>query len=610
MTTTPLTVAILGPGGVGGLIGAVLARAGHRVICLAGDETAGVLRRDGLHVESGRFGDFTVPVEADTELREHADAVFVTVKETSLSAALDRVPPQVLGGGAVVPLLNGVQHMELLRRRYPAGGQVVAGTIKVEATRVAPGRITHTSPFAALELAAPPQALETALREAGFGVAVRDDETAMLWDKLSFLAPLALLTTRHRATIGDVRQKWGDELHAVAGEVAAVARAAGAPVGTEKVLAALDAAPAGMRSSMQRDAEAARPIELDAIGGAVLRTARAHGVDVPVTARVVGELAAADDAPWADVEAFLRDRGADRLPHPGGTLLAHLVRVRRTLAAWGADRDVQAAGLSHAAYGTDGFDQTLVGLDERAALADLIGERAEAYVHLYGSCDRSAVHPRLGLDPAPAFRDRFTGAEHTPDGAALRAFAEISAANELDLVEHNPDLAARYGPALAALFTRAEGLLSAPARDACARLLAPYRPAADASPGLRVGHLDHLVLTVADLDRTIAFYERVLGMEAVTFGEGRRALAFGSSKINLHQAGRELLPHAARPTPGSADLCLVTPHSQDRVLSHLAACGVAAEAGPVPRTGALGPFTSTYFRDPDGNLIEVSRYTV
>ncbi|KIF04560.1 glyoxalase [Streptomyces sp. RSD-27] len=126
---------------------------------------------------------------------------------------------------------------------------------------------------------------------------------------------------------------------------------------------------------------------------------------------------------------------------------------------------------------------------------------------------------------------------------------------------------------------------------------------------MRVTGLDHLVLTVADIERTIDFYERVLGMRAVTFGDGRRALTFGPSKINLHQAGRELLPHATHPTPGSADLCLVadTPHEQ--ILAHLAVCGVPVEEGPVPRTGARGPITSTYLRDPDGNLIEVSTYS-
>lgn len=120
--------------------------------------------------------------------------------------------------------------------------------------------------------------------------------------------------------------------------------------------------------------------------------------------------------------------------------------------------------------------------------------------------------------------------------------------------------------------------------------------------------LDHLALTVADVERTVAFYERVLGMEPVTFGQGRRALAFGDNKINLHQAGNEFRPHAAKPTPGSADLCLVTDVPQRWVVEHLAACGVAVEEGPVPRTGARGPMTSTYLRDPDGNLIEVSTY--
>ena len=124
----------------------------------------------------------------------------------------------------------------------------------------------------------------------------------------------------------------------------------------------------------------------------------------------------------------------------------------------------------------------------------------------------------------------------------------------------------------------------------------------------RLSGLDHLVLTVADLDQTIAFYQRVLGMQPVTFGQGRRALAFGPSKINLHQAGHEFDPKAAHPVPGSADLCLVTSTPLDEVIAHLAATGVMVEEGPVPRTGALGPMTSVYIRDPDQNLIEIASY--
>lgn len=123
---------------------------------------------------------------------------------------------------------------------------------------------------------------------------------------------------------------------------------------------------------------------------------------------------------------------------------------------------------------------------------------------------------------------------------------------------------------------------------------------------ITIDRLDHLVLTVRDIAASCDFYARVLGMEVVTFGAGRKALAFGRHKINLHQAGREFEPKAARPTPGSADLCLIAATPLDEVIAHLQACGVAILEGPVQRTGAQGPILSVYFRDPDLNLIEVS----
>ncbi|WP_156727595.1 VOC family protein [Streptomyces apocyni] len=126
---------------------------------------------------------------------------------------------------------------------------------------------------------------------------------------------------------------------------------------------------------------------------------------------------------------------------------------------------------------------------------------------------------------------------------------------------------------------------------------------------MRIDRLDHLVLTVADIDRTIDFYTRVLGMTPVTFKGGRRALAFGQSKINLHQAGHEFEPKADRPTPGSADLCLIVTDPLTTVLTELAEHGVPVLEGPVPRTGAQGPITSVYLRDPDANLIELSNET-
>lgn len=123
-----------------------------------------------------------------------------------------------------------------------------------------------------------------------------------------------------------------------------------------------------------------------------------------------------------------------------------------------------------------------------------------------------------------------------------------------------------------------------------------------------IDRIDHIVFTVRDIEATCEFYTHVLGMKAIAFGDARRALQFGRQKINLHEAGREFEPKAAAPTPGAMDLCFITLEPVEDVIAHLRSCGVEIEAGPGERAGALGPMTSVYFRDPDGNLIEVSRY--
>ncbi len=123
---------------------------------------------------------------------------------------------------------------------------------------------------------------------------------------------------------------------------------------------------------------------------------------------------------------------------------------------------------------------------------------------------------------------------------------------------------------------------------------------------MKIDALDHLVLTVRDIKVSCDFYSSVLGMEVITFGAGRIALSFGSQKINLHQQGREFEPKAQRPTPGSADLCFITPTPLRAVIKHLSSCNVAVIEGPVQRTGAVEAILSVYFRDPDMNLIEVS----
>ena len=229
-----LSVAVLGPGGVGGLLGALLSRTGHRVICLSGEKTAEALRTDGIQVRSARFGDFTARVEADTELREPVDACLVTVKHTALDAALARVPAPALSDGLLVPFLNGVEHPAALRARYRPD-RVAPAVIRVESTRVAPGLIEHGSPFAEIDLTGTDvprtrlDALADAFAAAGPATRVLEDETAALWAKMSFLAPFALLTTCYSLPLGDVRTRHRDELTALVEETAAISRACGGP---------------------------------------------------------------------------------------------------------------------------------------------------------------------------------------------------------------------------------------------------------------------------------------------------------------------------------------------------------------------------------------------
>ena len=125
---------------------------------------------------------------------------------------------------------------------------------------------------------------------------------------------------------------------------------------------------------------------------------------------------------------------------------------------------------------------------------------------------------------------------------------------------------------------------------------------------VRIESIDHMVLTVADIEATCDFYGQVLGMEKIVFAGGHVALGFGSQKINLHPAGNEYDPRAKNPFPGSADFCLISETPMDDVIAHLGACGVEIIEGPVTKTGAVGALTSVYFRDPDDNLIEVSNY--
>ena len=283
MAPDRMSFAVLGPGGVGGLLAALLSRGGDRVV---------VLHDSGpreIQVESARFGDFTAEVHISARLAEPVDAVLVTVKATHLDEALDRMPSAALGDALVIPLLNGIEHVEVLRRAYPASS-VVPATIRIETTKVAPGVIHHTSPFALVDIGPRAESVASHLRATGLDVRIKDDETAMLWDKMAVLAPMALLTTHERANVGEVRARRREDLEALVREFASVAAAEGVAVDPIANLAFIGRAPETMETSMQRDQAAGRQIELDALGGALLRRAALAGIDVPVTARIVEDL--------------------------------------------------------------------------------------------------------------------------------------------------------------------------------------------------------------------------------------------------------------------------------------------------------------------------------
>lgn len=286
-------VAVLGPGGVGGLIAAALARAGTDVTIVAREETAARLARDGLRVESARLGNFTVPVRAVDRLTEPVDLLVVATKATGLAAALERV---ATAPRLVVPLLNGVDHLALLRERWP--DRVCAAVIRVESDRPEPGLVVHKSPGLRIDLAAvgplaaDVEAATHLLRAAEIPTAVSDSEADVMWRKLVRLNALACTTTAFDEPLGAVRAhpRHRLALEDAVEETASVARAEGADVDPDAVLTELLEWHADATSSMARDVAAGREPELDAIPGAVLRAAARHGILCPAIEQLVAAI--------------------------------------------------------------------------------------------------------------------------------------------------------------------------------------------------------------------------------------------------------------------------------------------------------------------------------
>jgi 2-dehydropantoate 2-reductase len=304
-----MKIAILGPGGVGGLIAGLLERAGTPVVVVAREPTAKVISEQGLRVDSVSFGEFVTRPRAITRLEEPVDVLIVATKASGLQAALERVVAQPK---LVLPLLNGLDHIAVLRERFGADA-VLAGTIRVEADRPEPGVVVHTSSFLLVEMAshdhdprsetsarAGMETLAQLLRDAGVSVGVQESEAQVMWSKLVRLNALACTTSAFDKLLGEIRST--PELRvALVGAIeegCAVGQAEGATdVDPAVALGELELAHDTLGSSMQRDIAAGRSPELDAIPGSVLRAGARHGIECPTIERLVAMIAARAEVP-------------------------------------------------------------------------------------------------------------------------------------------------------------------------------------------------------------------------------------------------------------------------------------------------------------------------
>jgi 2-dehydropantoate 2-reductase len=283
-----VTVAVLGPGAVGGVLAVRLLDAGVRVVCIARPDTAELIRSEGLSLRHGQQEESARP-EAVTVLGEPVDLLLVTVKAPALEDALDRVQAPA---ETVVPLLNGIEHMETLRRRLP-DSRAVAGSIGwIEAYLDRPGVVVQNTPGVVLTLSVEGEGtVADLLRRSGVDVRVGGREAAVLWEKLARQAPVAAATASTQRSIGELRAdpEWRARLEQAIDETCAVAAAEGVSLDPAAQWAVIDSMPPALTSSTARDIAAGRPSELDAITGAAVRAAHRRGVSAPVLDSLLAE---------------------------------------------------------------------------------------------------------------------------------------------------------------------------------------------------------------------------------------------------------------------------------------------------------------------------------
>ncbi|MGD0792382.1 MAG: ketopantoate reductase family protein [Terriglobales bacterium] len=284
--------AILGAGAIGGLVGTALASLGEDVTVVVRPEKLSSFSRS-LVLERPS-GALTAPAKAAATLTEPVDVLWIATKTYQLESALEVV--QLLPG-CVVPLLNGVDHIAVLAARF-GRERVVPATIAVEAERIGPGRFVQRSPFVRFNLAASGErllgAIVAQLGDLGFTCQFIRNEQTLLWSKLCFLAPLALVTSASGTNVGEILADaaWKQKLSSALSEACTVAKASGAEVDARQIQAVFDGVPPGMRSSMQKDLAAGRQLELDAIGGPIVRGGERYGIDVSTTVELMAAIRA------------------------------------------------------------------------------------------------------------------------------------------------------------------------------------------------------------------------------------------------------------------------------------------------------------------------------
>jgi 2-dehydropantoate 2-reductase len=302
-----LKIAILGPGGVGGLLAAVLSRSGEEVIVIARESTAAKIAEQGVQLASVTFGDFVAHPRASDRLSEPVDALIVATKAEGMLPALERIQDEP---GIVLPQLNGLDHIPLLRSQFEPA-KVLAGSIRVEADRPQAGVVIHTSPFLLVSMATshpqsepPMKALGEALTKAEIPIRYDSSEAQVMWSKLVRLNALACTTSAYDKLLGEIRStpSLRAELIGAIDEASAVALAEGADeTDPLRALDELERAHETLGSSMQRDIAAHRMPELDAIPGSVLRAAARHDLRCPTIERLVAMIAQRAGVPLPSV---------------------------------------------------------------------------------------------------------------------------------------------------------------------------------------------------------------------------------------------------------------------------------------------------------------------